>query len=65
MFKGANSPKKDKKEKKLFRFKGAYIDSGAVDFSDKLRSSRRKGLAKIQFVKKRKFRRKQFGGKVR
>ena len=29
------------------RFKGAYIDSGAVDFSDKLRSSRRKGYTVV------------------
>ena len=33
----------------LFRFKGTYIDSGAVDFSDKLRTSRRKGLTKLEF----------------
>jgi len=29
------------------RFKGAYIDSGAVDFSDKLRTSRRKGYTVV------------------
>lgn len=29
------------------RFKGAYIDSGTVDFSDKLRNSRRKGYNMI------------------
>lgn len=29
------------------RFKGSYIDSGSVDFSDKLRSSRRKGYNMI------------------
>jgi len=29
------------------RFKGAYIDSGAVDFSDKLRTTRRKGYTVV------------------
>jgi len=29
------------------RFKGTYIDSGAVDFSDKLRTSRRKGYTVV------------------
>ena len=33
----------------MSRFKGTYIDSGAVDFSDKLRTSRRKGLTKLEF----------------
>ena len=34
------------------RFKGAYIDSGAVDFSDKLRTSRRKGWTRLELSKK-------------
>jgi len=29
------------------RFKGAYIDSGSVDFSDKLRNTRRKGYSVV------------------
>jgi len=29
------------------RFKGAYIDSGSVDFSDKLRNTRRKGYSMV------------------
>ena len=37
---------------KLCRFKGAYIDSGAVDFSDKLRTSRRKGLTIFNLAKR-------------
>ena len=36
----------------MSRFKGTYIDSGAVDFSDKLRTSRRKGLTKLEFSEK-------------
>ena len=39
----------EKKEQIVSRFKGTYIDSGAVDFSDKLRTSRRKGLTKLEF----------------
>ena len=34
---------------RVLRFKGAYIDSGAVDFSDKLRTSRRKGLLRLEW----------------
>ena len=29
------------------RFKGAYIDSDSVDFSDKLRNTRRKGYSMV------------------
>ena len=29
------------------RFKGAYIDSGSVDYSDKLRNTRRKGYSMV------------------
>ena len=36
----------------MSRFKGTYIDSGAVDFSDKLRTSRRKGSTKLEFSEK-------------
>ena len=47
---GKSTPNEEKKYNCIFspRFKGAYIDSGAVDFSDKLRTSRRKGLSKLE-----------------
>ena len=51
---GKFTPNEEKKHNCIFssRFKGAYIDSGAVDFSDKLRTSRRKGLTKLEFSEK-------------